>query len=193
MPAVEPGGLSGGDEELAAVGVGSCVGHGEAEGFVLELEVFVVELVAPDGSASSSVSPSEITALDHEVGDDSMEGAALELQGLSAVSQLALAQLSEVFNGLGDGLSEEVDDDVPGSCASDINGEGKLMGDRFLGKRGGTEARLQKAAATRSRNTRLAFIFIITRNKSLAVVQDIRGKWIIKLARILCLFLGTFA
>lgn len=132
MPAVEPGGLCSGDEELASVGVGSGVGHGEAEGFVLELEVFVVELVAPDGSASSTISSCEITALDHEVGDDSMEGAALELQSLSAVSPLALAQLSEVFNGLWDGRAEEVDDDVSGSCASDINGEGKLMGDRFL-------------------------------------------------------------
>ena len=44
-----------------------------------------------------------------------MEDAALELQRLPAVSQLSLAQLSEVLNGLGDGLSEEVDDDVAGS------------------------------------------------------------------------------
>lgn len=52
MATVKPGGLGGGDEELAAIGVGSCIGHGDAEGLVLELEVFVVELGSPDGSAS---------------------------------------------------------------------------------------------------------------------------------------------
>lgn len=115
MSAIEPGGLCGGDEELTSVGVGSSVGHGEAERFVLKLEVFVIELVSKDRSSSSSISSCEITTLDHEVRDDSMEGAALELQSLSTINPFSLAQLSKVFDSLWDGLSKEVDDDVPSS------------------------------------------------------------------------------
>lgn len=115
MSAIEPGGLGSGDEELTSVGVGSSVGHRQAEGFVLKLEVLIIELVSPDGSSSSSISSCEITTLDHKVGNDSMEGAALKLQGLPTISPLSLAQFSEVLNGFGDGLSEEVDYDVSGS------------------------------------------------------------------------------
>jgi len=80
---VEPGGLGGADEELGSVGVGTSVGHGQdSGGIVLELEVLILELVAVDGLASSSVVVGEVTALAHEVGDDPVEDAALVAESL---------------------------------------------------------------------------------------------------------------
>ena len=53
--AVEPRGLLGGDEELAAVGVLAGVGHGQpAHAVVLQLEVLVGELLAVDGAAAGA-------------------------------------------------------------------------------------------------------------------------------------------
>ena len=70
VPAVEPGGDDGGDEELAAVGVGAGVGHGEHEGLLVrELEVLVCEFLAVDGFAAR--------ALQARGRDVSMVGAAM--------------------------------------------------------------------------------------------------------------------
>ena len=53
---VEPGGDDGGDEELAAIGVGAGVGHAEHEGLVVrEFEVLVRELLAVDGLAAGAL------------------------------------------------------------------------------------------------------------------------------------------
>ena len=69
---VQPLGLGGAEEELAPVGVGAGVGHGEDSGpGVLQGEVLVRELVAEDGLASSSVVVGEVTSLAHEVWDHS--------------------------------------------------------------------------------------------------------------------------
>ncbi len=55
VPAVEPRGLHGGDEELASVGVLSSVGHGQPAGAeVTQLEVLVGELLAIDRLAASA-------------------------------------------------------------------------------------------------------------------------------------------
>jgi hypothetical protein len=52
-PAVQVGGGHGGEEELAAVGAGACIGHGQQAGrLVLQLEVLVLELGAVDGLAA---------------------------------------------------------------------------------------------------------------------------------------------
>ena len=90
---VEPGGLGGADEELGSVGVGTSVGHGQdSGGIVLELEVLILELVAVDGLASSSVVVGEVTALAHEVGDDPVEDTALVAESL-----LSSAESTEVL------------------------------------------------------------------------------------------------
>lgn len=57
---------------------------------VLELEVLIGELLAVDGLAASSVTICEITTLDHELLDDTVEGRALISEALLAGSQSAV-------------------------------------------------------------------------------------------------------
>jgi len=89
------------------VRVGASVGHGEQAGAdVLLLEVLVGELLAVDGLAAGAVAAGEVTALEHELGDDAVEGRALVAEAL-----LAGAEGTEVLGRLGDNVvvEEEVD------------------------------------------------------------------------------------
>lgn len=103
VAAVEPRGDNSGDEELRAVGVGSGVGHGQQTGAVVgELEVLVGELLTIDGFSTSAITTGEVTTLEHEVGDDSVERRALVAEAL-----LTSAESTEVLSGLGDLLVVE--------------------------------------------------------------------------------------
>jgi hypothetical protein len=106
--AIEPRGDNGGDEELGAVGVGTSVGHGEETGLVVLVdEVLIGELLTVDGATTSTVVAGEVTTLEHELGDDTVEGRALVTLTLGK-----LAELTEVLSSLGDVLLEEVEDDT---------------------------------------------------------------------------------
>lgn len=101
VSAVEPRGLDSADEELGAVGVWTSVGHGEgARAKVLELEVFVSKLFAVDGFTASASAVGEVTALEHELWDDSVELGALEAEWLSLLAHtlLAGAECTEVLD-----------------------------------------------------------------------------------------------
>jgi hypothetical protein len=130
VAAVQPGGHDGGDEELGAVGVGASVGHGQQTGaVVLQLEVLIGKLLAVDGLAASTVTAGEVTALEHEVGDDSVEGRALVAEAL-----LAGAESTEVGGGLGDNVVIEVEVDAAGllldlRSRSAVLEDGALPGD----------------------------------------------------------------
>lgn len=77
---------------------------------MLSLEVLVGELLSVDGLATSSISLGEVTSLAHELGDDSVELAALEVEGLAGLagSLLTSAESSEVLGGLGDYIGVEL-------------------------------------------------------------------------------------
>ena len=64
-----------GDEELAAVGVGSGVGHGQLAGPV-EVQVGI-ELVVEAVAGIAHAGAGGVAALDHELGNDAMEGGAV--------------------------------------------------------------------------------------------------------------------
>lgn len=70
-------------------------------------EVLIGELFSVDGFTSSSVSTGEVSSLDHEVRDDSVEGGSLEVEWLSRLSNslFSSAESTEVFSGLGDDIS----------------------------------------------------------------------------------------
>lgn len=63
---------------------------------MLELEVLVLELVAVDRLATGTVAVGEVTALEHKVGDDSVEGRVGVAEAL-----FAGAEGTEVGGGLG--------------------------------------------------------------------------------------------
>ena len=97
---IQPGCLSGTQEKLRTVGVGASVGHGENSWTgVLQREVLVFELVSVDGFSTSSVVVGEVSALTHEVGDDSVEGGSLESETL-----FSGAKTTEVFSCLWDDI-----------------------------------------------------------------------------------------
>lgn len=112
---IEPRGDDGGDEELGSVGVLSSVGHGKETGLgVLKVEVFISELLSVNGLSTGAVALGEVTSLQHEVGDDTVEARALVSE-----SVLASAELTEVLSGLGDNLVVELEDDLSGVLAVD--------------------------------------------------------------------------
>lgn len=93
VSAVQPGSLHGGDEELGSVGVGASVSHGEdTRSGMLEDEILVGKLLSVDGLASSAIMVGEVTPLQHEVWDDTVEGGASVAEAL-----FTCAERTEVF------------------------------------------------------------------------------------------------
>mmetsp|Transcript_73486 Transcript_73486/g.118586 ORF Transcript_73486/g.118586 Transcript_73486/m.118586 type:complete len:253 (-) Transcript_73486:21-779(-) len=112
---VQPRGCHRGDEELGAVRVWSCIGHAEhARAGVLQVEVLIWELGSVDALATGAVPTGEVATLDHEVGNDAVERAALEVQRLSCggLALVARAQMHEVRNCLRHVLAVEADGDA---------------------------------------------------------------------------------
>lgn len=116
--AVQPGAGNSGNEELRTVGVLTSVSHGEQERFgVLVDEVFISEFFTINGLATSAVVVSEITTLDHEVRDDSVESGSCIAEAL-----FTSAESAEVFSSLGN-IVVELEDDALGSSVADSDVE----------------------------------------------------------------------
>merc|ERR1719476_983324 len=116
--AIEPLRFGCAQKELRAVGVRAGIGHGQDAGAsVLEHEILVGELASIDGLAASAVASGEVASLAHEVRDDPMESAALEVQWLARLPRalLASAEAPEVLDGFGGNVTAELHDDS--SCA----------------------------------------------------------------------------
>lgn len=113
--AVEPFGRDGGDEELASVRVGSGVGHREhAGGTVLQAEVLVGEqaggALVVDGVTAGTVLILEVSALEHETGNDAVEFGSFETVGFSVAVNLTDGESLKVLDGSRGDLIEELHD-----------------------------------------------------------------------------------
>lgn len=111
--AIQPRSLGSAEEELASVGVGASIGHGEDTWTgVLQGEVFILKLVAIDGLSTSAIVVREVTTLAHELGDDTVERGSLE-----AKTTLAGAESAEIFSSARHYVGTQLHDD---SSAVDI-------------------------------------------------------------------------
>lgn len=114
------------DEELASVGVGSRICHGEVpSGFVLQIEVFVVEFLAIHTESSSAVEVGEISSLNHESLDESVEDAIFEVEILLSFL-FSSAQSQEIIYCFGDYFLEQLKGDPLGLFAFYLNVEPDL-------------------------------------------------------------------
>ena len=104
---VEVFGGSSCNKELAAIGAGPCIRHREQEwAVVLQLEVLVFELLAIDGLSTGPVACREVSTLDHEAFDNTMEARTLVAQFVAGIafSFLARAKSAEVLRRFGDNI-----------------------------------------------------------------------------------------
>jgi len=121
---VQPWGRNGAEEELAAVGVWSCIGHRQnAWANVLLSEVLVSELLAINGLATRAIALGEVSSLAHEFRNHSVKAGALEVQRLArlAFSFLASAERTEVFASLGANVAVKGHDNAAGFDATNRN------------------------------------------------------------------------
>ena len=144
MLAIEPGGQDSGDEELGTVGVGTSVSHGEKTDLVVVLlEVLIGESSTVDRFATSTVVVGEVTTLEHELGDNTVERRTLVTKAL-----LASAESAEVLSCLGNNVvvelelnatkrlavSSNVEKDLVTKAGHGVREE-SLVGDRLDGRR----------------------------------------------------------
>jgi hypothetical protein len=111
--AVQPCAWGCAQEKLAAVGMRAGICHGkDARAIMLEVEVFIIELGAIDRLPTGAISSSEVTTLAHELWDDPVEGAALEMQLLSelANSLFTSAKRPKVLHSVGHDVSPQLHD-----------------------------------------------------------------------------------
>ncbi len=90
--AIEVGSGCEAHEELGAVSVGAGVGHRENTSTCVSVgEVLIFESATVDGLTAATIASGEVTSLGHEAGNDTMELAALEVEGLTLLSLAFLA------------------------------------------------------------------------------------------------------
>lgn len=108
MAAVKPASDDSGDEELAAVSVRAGIGHGKkTRASVLDAEVLVREFRAVDRLAADAGVVSEVTALDHEVGNDTVEPRTRVTEAF-----LASGKSTEVLNGFRNDIAVKTEHDT---------------------------------------------------------------------------------
>jgi hypothetical protein len=121
---IEPWAWDGSDEELGSVSVRTSVGHGKKTWLgVFNWETFIIEFGSVDGFTTSSVSNGEVTTLDHELWDDSVEWASLvaKVFSRSAFSLFTSAKSTEVFASLWEFVIVKLENDTACWSSADCN------------------------------------------------------------------------
>ena len=90
---------------------------------MLKFEILVFKASTPDRSASSSVTTCEITTLNHEIRDNSMELATFKCQFEIIVNNVAFTESDKILNSLRDLIAKHINDDVSCNFSSNINCE----------------------------------------------------------------------
>lgn len=117
------------NKELRSISVRAGVGHGkQALLSVLENEVFIPKsLGSVNASASSTVAVDEVSSLNHEVADDSVEFASFVALALtSTVLRLTSTELAEVLRGARHNILVE----FKGDSAKRLTSEGNVKEDQ---------------------------------------------------------------
>jgi len=125
VSAIEMGRSGSGNEELRSVGILSGVGHRHKTLLgVLQLEVLIGKLVTVDGLSTSAITICEVTTLNHEVLDDTVEA-----RTLISITFLSSSQSAEVLGGFWDSLSIEPNHNTTHLLISMLDIEVDLVGD----------------------------------------------------------------
>ena len=107
---VQPWAWNSGDEELGTVGVWTSVSHGQQTWLgVLQGEVFIGKFFTVDGLTTGTVVTSEVTTLQHELWDDSVESRTFVTETLFTGTQS-----SEVFSSLWDNVGGQFENNLTG-------------------------------------------------------------------------------
>merc|ERR1712183_1203955 len=129
MFAIQPWSLYCGDEELASIGVLACVCHTEPSFSVMfQFEVLIGKFLTVDGLASGTVPFSEISSLDHEGFDDSVE-----LAVLVSESFFSSSKCDEIIDSFWDSSSEKTDFDSSDAFTSYFHIEIHLLSNNWSG------------------------------------------------------------
>lgn len=105
---VKPTSLGSCDKKLTSICSRSSVSHWQTEGLVSKFEVFVFETSSKDWLSSSSVSSCEISTLDHEIGNDSVERTSCVFECSAVVFDVSLAKSDKVLNSFRNSGSEHI-------------------------------------------------------------------------------------
>jgi hypothetical protein len=97
---------------------------------VLEFKILIGKFFSVDAFASPSVSVGEVTSLEHEVGDNTVEHRSLVMQRLATLSDSLLSgtESTEVLHCLWNSVSKEAEDDASTFGSLDFDVEEDLVG-----------------------------------------------------------------
>ena len=123
----QPRSINSSNEELAAIRVGSSVGHCDAVWLYFDFEVLVVKLWAVDGHASGAVTVGYVTALGHKFRNYSVEFSACESQKQILYPSFSLAYFNKVQNSARNNVSIQLKNDIPCELTSNSYLQGDLI------------------------------------------------------------------
>lgn len=97
MSAIEPLGFSNSDKKLTAIGILSSIGHGETERLMFKFKILIFKTLTPNWSTSGTITTCEITTLDHEFGNHSVEFTSGVGQFLIVFDNVTLTKCYEIL------------------------------------------------------------------------------------------------